>query len=533
MNKKILFGMFAAASMLLATSCTSEDLDGAQAQSGKEATVSFTLGVENGAQTRAISDGTGATELHYTVFDNKGGIVYNKAVKNVESYPTTVEVTLAKGKTYQVAFWAQNPNCEAYEVSNDMNVTVDYAGLNNDETLDAFCMTTNAFTVTGDATQNVVLRRPFAQLNVGITEEAWTAAVNAGVTVAQSSAAFTNAATKLNVLTGAVEGSTTVAVAYDLSDVPTEALKANNAEYIYLSMCYLLVNADGNGTGKDAINDVDFTFTTADGNYGVDLNRKDGLATVPVQRNWRTNILLEKFLTGDITFNITLDKNYINDENHWGTLVPEEEPAVDPSEEGLSVEWALMNVGANSPEELGTFYGWGGNIDGLTKVDANGVSTNTWETYEWFKDTDGTNTAYAEEMTKYNPTDALTTLLAADDIAATMGEGWRTPTKEEMMELLNECTWTWNAEKKGYDVVENVVNGQAIFLPAGGYREVRNRDWGTNGTTCCYWTATLTDSWTKAYALEAAETETSEFEHKWLEQYERCWASLIRPVRAK
>lgn len=58
MNKKLFLGMFAAAGMLLATSCSNDELD--VVQSGDEAQVTFSLGLEGGIATRAISDGLSA-----------------------------------------------------------------------------------------------------------------------------------------------------------------------------------------------------------------------------------------------------------------------------------------------------------------------------------------------------------------------------------------------------------------------------------------------------------------------------------------
>ena len=188
MNKKLFLGMFAAAGMLFATSCSNDELD--VVQSGDEAQVTFSLGLEGGIATRAISDGTGAKKLVYAVYklDADGNPVLQKVVGSnndsqfvdVEAFDggltETVSVTLAKGQTYQVAFWAQNPNCTAYTTTDLKNVTIDYAGLNNDETRDAF-FKAETFTVTGNADIDVVLKRPFAQINVGVTEDDWNAAV--------------------------------------------------------------------------------------------------------------------------------------------------------------------------------------------------------------------------------------------------------------------------------------------------------------------------------------------------------------------
>ena len=66
MNKKIFLGLFAATGMLLATSCSQDELE--VPQSGNEAQVTFTLGLEGGHATRAISDGSGVDKLVYAVY---------------------------------------------------------------------------------------------------------------------------------------------------------------------------------------------------------------------------------------------------------------------------------------------------------------------------------------------------------------------------------------------------------------------------------------------------------------------------------
>lgn len=43
-------------------------------------------------------------------------------------------------------------------------------------------------------------------------------------------------------------------------------------------------------------------------------------------------------------------------------------------------------------------------------------------------------------------------------------DGWRLPTEDELMELIDKCTWTWN--DNGYNIVG--PNGRSIFLPADG-----------------------------------------------------------------
>lgn len=319
MNKKLFLSMFAAAGMLLATSCSNDELD--VVQSGNEAQVTFSLGLEGGIATRAISDGKSADVLMYAVFDKNGERIntIQKVSKTGVTFPTTENITLAKGQTYKVAFWAQDNDCKAYTVSDDMNVTVNYANdenkVNNDETRDAFFKTVE-FTVTGSTSIDVELKRPFAQINVGVTKEDWDAAVASGITIAQSSVVIKNAATGLNLLDGTVSGETEVS--YELANIPSEPAilqvdtdgDGTKEDYNWLSMSYILPSAAPTGYEKAALENVAFVFAS----NGEPIEFNQGLNNVPVQRNWRTNIV-GKILTGDITFNIVIDEEFEDDHN--------------------------------------------------------------------------------------------------------------------------------------------------------------------------------------------------------------------------
>lgn len=327
MNKKVFLGLFAATGMLLATSCSQDEFE--VPQSGNEAQVTFSLGLEGGHATRAISDGSGVDKLVYAVYKLSAtngeyelqpavGSTNSQFVKDGFKSGDNVSIPLAKGQTYRVAFWAQNSSCDAYNTADLTAVSVDYADgdLNNDETRDAFFKTVE-FKVEGSKTINVVLTRPFAQVNVGVTAEDWEAAVASGIEIEKSAVIINNAATAINLLTGEVSGAQEVS--YALNAIPKETLEAetDNAkegkeQYHWLSMSYILVNetgaqdADGDGTWGDARTTLDglsFTFAPESGN---NITFANGLNSVPVQRNYRTNIV-GKILTGDIQFNITVD----------------------------------------------------------------------------------------------------------------------------------------------------------------------------------------------------------------------------------
>ena len=109
---------------------------------------------------------------------------------------------------------------------------------------------------------------------------------------------------------------------------------------------------------------------------------------------------------------------------------------------GLSVRWALCNVGASSSIALGDYYAWG---ETATKSDY------SYSTYE--------------------QTWLATNLYSSDDVAIkVMGGKWRMPTKTEMEELRDNCTWTWTVAVNGEEgyLVKSKKNGMSIFLPAAG-----------------------------------------------------------------
>ena len=129
---------------------------------------------------------------------------------------------------------------------------------------------------------------------------------------------------------------------------------------------------------------------------------------------------------------------------------------------GLSVKWATCNVGANNPEEYGDYFAWG---------ETSPKSSYLMKNYKWT--TDGCIT-----FTKYNDTDCKTVLDKEDDAAAVnWGGSWRTPTMDEIKELLDNCTWELQAAGNtdfggvaGMKVTSNIegYTDKYIFLPLAG-----------------------------------------------------------------
>lgn len=124
--------------------------------------------------------------------------------------------------------------------------------------------------------------------------------------------------------------------------------------------------------------------------------------------------------------------------------------------------WATCNVGASSPQDYGNYYAWG---ETTTK------SYYDWSTYKWCNGEWNSLTKYCTSS-NYGIVDNKTVLEMSDDAArVNWGGNWRTPTRDELQELDDKCTWTWTTQggKNGYRVTG--PNGNNIFLPAAGYRE--------------------------------------------------------------
>ena len=91
--------------------------------------------------------------------------------------------------------------------------------------------------------------------------------------------------------------------------------------------------------------------------------------------------------------------------------------------------------------------------------------------------------------------DGLKTLQPGDDPAtANWGTKWRTPTLDEIKDLLDntKCEWTWDADKKGY-TVKGLKTGNSIFLPGAGCRYGSVLDYA--GTYGDYWSSSVNESY--------------------------------------
>ncbi len=308
--------------VLMTTACTSED---ELIANGDELNVTFTAVLDQYIDSRAISDGSMVDKLIFIAYDENGNEIAGLRQENVpvSGGHATVNTRVVKGHRYTFAFWAQNSNCTAYSFGADYkSLNVDYNGHANDESRDAFYAVNTDFAVepvTEPFERNVTLHRPFAQLNFGTTTEDLETA-NAYAPATGSRIVITNGVfSSLNLLNGVA--SNPVRVELTAGAFPSEKLTVEGEQYEYLSMNYLLVNND-----RSDITGI--TMTTIMNREGNDASYPLELETLPVQRNFRTNIV-GRLITKAVDFKLVIDASfdgeyvYYGDEINWNKQVTE------------------------------------------------------------------------------------------------------------------------------------------------------------------------------------------------------------------
>lgn len=135
--------------------------------------------------------------------------------------------------------------------------------------------------------------------------------------------------------------------------------------------------------------------------------------------------------------------------------------------------WATCNVGADSPEQIGTFFAWGetepkdeyelGNYKWMTKAPASEFQ------YEKYTCADGRTSASWYFGNSFIG-DGKTELELEDDAAtANCGRGWCAPSYEQIRELTSSFNttseWTTLNDVKGWKITSK-SNGKSIFIPA-------------------------------------------------------------------
>ena len=447
-NKRFnIFGWLSASALLLTTACTDSADFNEAAKAGEEGMVTLNLSIQNqGVMTRAttdavtgkISDGSQVDELVFAIYESDSengpytidGTKFNSEKLKVNGTYTiedvdednlgqmkikfnsntltrpgtaaaiTLKIPVEDNKHYKIACWAQNSECTAYKTTDLEAVKVSYESANNnDELRDAFCASQYFSSDASDI--EVILKRPFAQINVGTAGWDYEAVAElkpSAVSYTESKITLTGVADTYNVLTGTAKASDSgLKAEFAFARIPAfihveqadweaaleeggvgdkklyqeecfdteefliidldekdgiggyvdwstykkwssahpdqdqtselEDSPYRTETFKYLSMCYVLVPETGNLddvngeniTSGSTLTSLEFTARGyEDGDKNTLIDSKDIKANnVPVQKNWRTNIVCFEMFTDRTGFKLWVVPEYCGDHNNF------------------------------------------------------------------------------------------------------------------------------------------------------------------------------------------------------------------------
>lgn len=308
------------ASILMAlalTACQKEEFRGNEA----EGIYTFEVSADNIATKAAIDrdgNGTAVNRFIMEVYLVKPTelVLLDRQVKAptaASPKSTSFNLTLIKDQEYKVLFWADKGDDSMEDLyykttDNLQNVSfLNAARVGNNDALDAFSkmeVITREESKAGFS-KSVKLTRPFGQVNFITTDIPAINNLSGGSQFLPTHVKVSyTTCTGFNVLTQTGTGSEDIeytAPVYSAMDPAT-----NPAKYT-LSMDYMLTAT----SDRETRNLVKLTALA----NGYELTTVE-VANYPVQRNYRTNII-GKILTGDVTFNITIDPIYDGEYNNY------------------------------------------------------------------------------------------------------------------------------------------------------------------------------------------------------------------------
>ena len=226
---------------------------------------------------------------------------------------TAFNLTLIKDQEYKVLFWADKGDDSMgdfyYKTTDNLqNVSfLNAARTGNNDALDAFSKmeVINREESKAGFTKSVQLTRPFGQVNFITTDIPAINALTGGSAFLPTDVKVSYTTyTGFNVLTQTGTGSEDIE--YTAPVYSAEDTQNDPAKYT-LSMDYMLTAT----SDRETRNLVKLTALA----NGYELTTVE-VANYPVQRNYRTNII-GKILTGDATFNITIDPIYGGEHNNY------------------------------------------------------------------------------------------------------------------------------------------------------------------------------------------------------------------------
>lgn len=298
--KKLFLGVMMLAGMMTHTACTSSDEPQA---SGETVTVNLTAAIDNAATARATDNAVDV--LHYAIYTSRkaaDGVTEELTATAVSGSTTaknkegnfTLTVDLVKNQSYRIVFWAQNQNCQAYTLGNQLaTVTVDYSK----EITDAYFGKSDIINVTQPISESVTLSRPMAQLNINASDVL--EADRLGYKITKAEVTVSEYANVINLLTGATTKAVNTSgepLVWSASAQWTDGYTSNSENSTDNLISKLILPTGNNVTVNVKLNGG----VAADGGIAIEV------PNVPLKANFRTNIDGNWLTVGGSEFTVTL-----------------------------------------------------------------------------------------------------------------------------------------------------------------------------------------------------------------------------------
>ena len=298
--KKIFYSLMTVAALLSAASCQKEFTNSPDpAYGGKPVVTTFNvdLGVTTKAlESSALDDGTTVNKLYVAAYGSDGKLVSTSLVGNnaaaISNKTATVKLTLSKGQSYDIVFFAMYDGAYSVDFSDGPKATFSYktSGLKaNDPQLDAFYKKISVASAS-TTTESVTLKRPFAQINV-LSSNAPEGTISSSMTVKGVPTTFD--------LFNEAAGTETTDLAFGDNAISAAAFGKYANDYTWLAMNFVLPNQAGL---------VELSFQATQMTDAVTVKN------VAVKKNGRTNLIGAIYdLDATITYNVTVDPIFENE----------------------------------------------------------------------------------------------------------------------------------------------------------------------------------------------------------------------------
>ena len=309
--RKLLYTLAGLSALALMASCNKE-AERAASPEGEVVTATFTVAAPEGVATKAISDGTTATNLIVAVYDETDKYLDDLSTHATISGGTptwNVSMKVVKDMTYRFVFIAKSASDNGFSTFTPATgkLAIDYSKLSANNDNADFFFVQDKFTVENSFSKTEEMHRPLAQVNFGASDLA-AAAYSINTETMLTGVKLTGIHSEMSVFTGNVTSTAadvTFAQALRVDEGATEFAPNNKR----IAMVYALVATDQanvtatlNVTAKGAKNDDNHIITRE-------------IANVPLKRNYRTNILGNIF-TNDFNFTVnTVPGFYTSDSN--------------------------------------------------------------------------------------------------------------------------------------------------------------------------------------------------------------------------